>query len=260
MLISIITVNFNDVQGLNTTMNSIFNQTYKDIEYIVIDGGSTDGSKELIEKHADKLSYWVSESDKGIYNAMNKGIKVANGEYFLFLNSGDSLYDNNSLSNFISLIGSDEYHFIYGNLFMCGDEKWIKSFPDNLSFFYFVNKSIPHPATLIKKECFDYALFDENLKIVSDWKLFVTLICKKNLNYKRIDLTLSKFNLDGISSTQSSLLKAERQQVLDEHFSNLMIDYQNFQSLRKELDSNKIRFNKVLKSIFRKVKNINKHI
>ncbi len=85
--LSIITINLNNLAGLQKTMQSVFEQTFTDYEYIVIDGGSTDGSKEYIEQHSDKLAYWVSEKDKGIYNAMNKGIIKAGGDYLLFLNS-----------------------------------------------------------------------------------------------------------------------------------------------------------------------------
>ena len=97
-LISVITINFNERVGLERTFESVFNQTFQDFEYIVIDGGSNDGSKELIEENTEKISYWISEPDKGIYNAMNKGISVAKGDYLLFLNSGDILYKNDVLS------------------------------------------------------------------------------------------------------------------------------------------------------------------
>ena len=91
MKLSIITVNLNNRDGLQKTIDSVVSQTFKDYEWIVIDGGSTDGSKELIEQYADHFTDWVSEPDKGIYNAMNKGIGMASGEYIQFLNSGDSL-------------------------------------------------------------------------------------------------------------------------------------------------------------------------
>ena len=97
--LSIITINYNNLAGLQKTFESVFNQTFQDFEYIVIDGGSTDGSKELIEQYHDKIDYWVSEPDSGIYNAMNKGIVRANGEYLQFLNSGDSLLGENILKN-----------------------------------------------------------------------------------------------------------------------------------------------------------------
>ena len=93
--ISIITINYNDLKGLQKTFNSVVNQSNKDFEYIVIDGGSSDGGKEFLEQNSDKLAYWISEKDSGVYNAMNKGIKAAKGEYLLFLNSGDFLVDDN---------------------------------------------------------------------------------------------------------------------------------------------------------------------
>ena len=96
-LISIITVNFNDKIGLERTLESVFSQNFRNFEYLVIDGGSNDGSKELLEKNSEKINYWVSEPDKGIYNAMNKGISFAKGEYLIFLNSGDHLKNENSL-------------------------------------------------------------------------------------------------------------------------------------------------------------------
>ena len=95
--LSIITVNLNNCIGLQKTFDSLFEQIFKDFEQIVIDGGSTDGSRELIETNVDKISYWVSEKDSGIYNAMNKGIIKATGDYLLFLNSGDHLLHKNIL-------------------------------------------------------------------------------------------------------------------------------------------------------------------
>ena len=93
----IITINYNNVDGLRKTINSVISQTFRDFEWIVIDGGSTDGSKDLINQYVEYFSYSISEPDSGVYNAMNKGIKVAHGEYFIFLNSGDYFYDKNVL-------------------------------------------------------------------------------------------------------------------------------------------------------------------
>ena len=132
-LISIITINFNDKIGLQRTFDSVFAQDYQDFEYIVIDGGSNDGSKELIENNAQKISYWISEPDKGIYNAMNKGILKATGEYLLFLNSGDHLYSHTVLEENYTRI--ENYDLIYFNLQMAS-EKIVKVFslPESLRF------------------------------------------------------------------------------------------------------------------------------
>ena len=95
--ISIITVSFNAVKVIEETIVSVINQTYTNVEYIIIDGGSTDGTVDIIKEYADKISYWVSESDKGIYDAMNKGGIKALGDFLYFLNAGDSFYNKSSL-------------------------------------------------------------------------------------------------------------------------------------------------------------------
>ena len=108
MKLSVITINFNNRDGLRKTIESVVNQTFKDFEYIIIDGGSTDGSVDVIKEYADRIDYWVSEPDKGIYNAMNKGIDVAKGEYCIFMNSGDCFYVNDVYENvFRELDGVD---------------------------------------------------------------------------------------------------------------------------------------------------------
>src|SRR5574339_979809 len=110
--ISIITVNYNDKAGLEKTLRSVTSQTLKDFEYVVIDGGSNDGSKELIESYADKIDYWVSEPDKGVYSAMNKGIKAATGEFVIFMNGGDLFYDTQVLENVQKMLVA-EYDIYY---------------------------------------------------------------------------------------------------------------------------------------------------
>jgi glycosyltransferase involved in cell wall biosynthesis len=106
--ISIITINYNNREGLERTFDSVFSQNYTNFEYIVIDGASNDGSKELIDQFSDKITFWVSEPDKGIYNAMNKGIDQVNGEYVFFLNSGDVFLDSNSLEKVSEELHTDD--------------------------------------------------------------------------------------------------------------------------------------------------------
>lgn len=111
--LSIITVNLNNREGLRKTIESVICQSFSDYEYIIIDGGSTDGSKELIELYQNKVTYWISETDKGIYNAMNKGIKTGKGDYCLFLNSGDWLVNSTVIEKEFS--DSKQADIIYGN-------------------------------------------------------------------------------------------------------------------------------------------------
>jgi len=220
VLISVITVNYNNVEGLKKTMTSVFEQTYNELEYIVIDGGSTDGSKEFIESNNYRIGYWVSEPDKGIYHAMNKGIKVAKGTYLLFLNSGDHFYSKEALSYFKPyLLDKTRKDIIYGNIAVVSENQWIKTYPEKLTVSYFIKDTLPHPATLINRACFKENLYDESLKIASDWKFFMIGICKNKFSYLYINEVIASFYLDGISSKQPELVEKEREQVLnDEYF------------------------------------------
>lgn len=237
-LLSIITVNFNDKLGLQRTFDSVFNQTFQDFEYIVIDGGSTDGSKELIEKNSEKINHWVSEPDSGIYNAMNKGIAAAKGDYLLFLNSGDHFHAKNSLEIAAKYLGEED--IIYFDLEVISPETtFIKKYPKKLDLLYFYEDSLPHPSTFIKKSAFErVGFYDENLKIVSDWKWFLLAICKFSCTYQNISETISSFYLDGISSHSESItkLKLERENVISENFS----EFENYlQKIAELKDQNK---------------------
>jgi glycosyltransferase involved in cell wall biosynthesis len=218
-LISIITVNFNNEKGLKKTVSSVLSQTFAEFEYIIIDGGSNDGSKAYLESIESALSYWVSEPDKGIYNAMNKGIQVAQGDYVLFLNSGDHFYTKDALQHFKSYIMQpDAKDIYYGDIAVVSDKAWVKTYPTTLNFAYFVKDTLPHPASLIKRSCFKDVLYDEQLKIVSDWKFFMIGICKKAYTYKHIDDVISTFYVDGISSNEPQLVQQEKAQVLNAQF------------------------------------------
>ena len=251
MQISIITINFNNLEGLKKTMLSVFNQTYQDFEFIVIDGGSTDGSTSFIEQHSNKLTYWVSEPDKGIYNAMNKGIAKAKGEYVLFLNSGDVFHSADSITGLIE--NADKaYDLIYGNLrFLSKKGNLDRRYPKKLTFSYFVNdRSLPHAATLIKRQLFDDIFYyNEELRIVSDWEFFICAVCKYNVSYKYADVLVSDFDMSGVSNAPEHNKKkqAERQEVLLKHFPTFIDDYKDISVLKnnrfkalKELENSAI--------------------
>ena len=191
--LSIITINFNNCIGLLKTMESVINNQFNNFEYIVIDGGSTDGSKEVIEKYEAKINYWVSEKDAGIYNAMNKGIAKATGEYLLFLNSGDYLKNDTVIKSFfVKKISTD---IIYGNLEMGG--RLIK-YPSKLDFTFFFRDSIPHPATFIKRNLFDkYGRYNEQNKIVSDWEFFLNSVVIHKCSYTKIEETITVYDING---------------------------------------------------------------
>lgn len=215
MKLSIITVNLNNRDGLQKTIDSVVSQTFKDFEWIVIDGGSTDGSKELIEQYADHFAYWVSEPDKGIYNAMNKGVRAAQGEYLQFLNSGDYLRETNTLDKVFSNFPSGD--IIYGNLTLQeeGEEKENRQYPEKLSFYELYLRSLPHPSTFIKTSLLKNDPYDERLRIAADWKFFLKMALD-SIEFHHIEIFVSCFDLQGVSSTNTKLLQEERDVIAHE--------------------------------------------
>lgn len=212
--LSIITINYNNSAGLQKTIESVINQTYKGFEYIIVDGGSNDGSKEIIEKYSDKIKYWVSEKDKGIYNAMNKGIKQAKGKYCLFLNSGDWLVDKDVLEKVFSLEFNEA--IIYGNVLKVNNstKDFIreKSFGrSELSLLDIYYNTLPHQSVFIKRELFDkYGLYDEDFKIVSDWMFFLKTIGVEGESVKYLDMDISYYDTNGFSSQNNNLRFEEK--------------------------------------------------
>jgi glycosyltransferase involved in cell wall biosynthesis len=219
-LISIVTINLNNLTGLKKTVQSVLLQNYSRIEYLIIDGGSTDGSVEFIESNENNLSYWCSEKDEGIYDAMNKGIICAKGDYVLFLNSGDYFYDSKSLSYLVN--NSNNEGIIYGKMGMYVNESLqSKAYPCKLSLAYFRYDTIPHQSAIIKRELFDkFGYYKTHFTIVSDWAFFVDCIIKGKVKYKYIDQVISIFDLNGVSSQPSSnqIIRKEINQHLKQKY------------------------------------------
>lgn len=200
MKLSIITVNLNNRDGLKRTIDSVVAQTFTDFEWIVIDGGSTDGSKELIEQYANYFVYWVSEPDKGIYNAMNKGIAHAKGEWLLFLNSGDCLYENSTLEKVFS--SNHICDIIYGNAIVQIDGKDIfRKYPEQLSLSYLIKHPINHQASFYKRSLYKNHLFDERYVIISDY-IYLLELALRDKRFEYIDLIIAYSEGGGISSTR----------------------------------------------------------
>ncbi|TAF46146.1 MAG: glycosyltransferase [Sphingobacteriales bacterium] len=227
-LISVITINLNNKTGLQKTINSVLRQTYPDFEFIIIDGNSTDGSKHVIESNKKKLSYYISEPDKGIYNAMNKGITAANGKYLLFLNSGDLLNDATTLER-VSENLCGKFGIYYGNAnYLETNGEIIRTYPSTLSFSFFLQQNLSHQASFIEKKLFyTFFLYNETYKIVSDWEFFIYTICKENVLYKHLDLVICKYNTLGVSSSNNNqlLMNNERQKTLKKYFPLFIDDY-----------------------------------
>lgn len=263
MILSIITINYNNKAGLQKTIDSVITQTFKDFEWIIIDGGSTDGSKELIEQYSQYITYWVSEPDNGIYHAMNKGILVARGKFLYFLNSGDALYSKSTLTSIFkqNLYGD----IIYGNaIFINKDKSKELVIPNKqLSLSYFMSRHvINHQSTFINKKLFDNNLYNENLKLVSDWEFEIKQAILGKI-YQYIDEIFVLYDNTGLTSQISDLLIKEQAWVIDNISWALKRDINELFDLRKKMNNGYVKIiydfsNK--KYIYKKIINITIHI
>ena len=236
--ISIITINYNNKEGLANTIKSVLSQTYLNLEYIVIDGASKDGSEDIIKAAKKNISYCISEQDTGVYNAQNKGIKKATGDYCLFLNSGDLFYNVHSVEDLVN--SSKGYDIVYGNIiFKSGNFELIHDYPSILSFEYFIKDTIPHPGTLIRRSLFnEYGLYKEDIKICADWAFFIDAICKHNVRYYHLNKPIAIFLLGGISSRKDSVenITAEKNKYLLEQYPAFIEEFKRSQLYKNKLN------------------------
>lgn len=231
MKLTIITVNLNNKDGLIKTIQSINDQIYKDFEFVVIDGGSIDGSTDILEENKFIISKLISEKDNGIYNAMNKGILNSGGDYLFFLNSGDVFKDSHILSNVIDHLGTTD--ILYGDVVTTGGQ--IISPPQTLKFSYFYSYTICQQAIFFRSKLFTkFGYFDENLKIVSDWKFLLEVLFRFNVSYKKLNIVISIYDTNGISSLHENKMKLynERQSVLKSDFKGFCEDYNELNFLK----------------------------
>ena len=253
MKLSIITINLNNYSGLEKTIKSVISQDYQQYEYIVIDGGSTDGSKELLERYCKDINYCISEADHGIYRAMNKGIKKATGEYSLFVNSGDVLYNNNVLSDIVNHNLKDD--IITGNAFVNRNNikpQLVKA-PEKISFHTFFQHTILHQATLIRTSLFkEVGYYNENLRIVADWEFFLKALFLHHCSYQSLNVTISVFDNTGISSRPENFQVSlrEREDILQKYFPYFLTDYRLLQPRSTFVFLQNIQKNMFWRSIF----------
>ena len=204
--LSIITINLNNKHGLENTIRSVIEQTYEDFEYIVIDGGSTDGSVDSIWQFENKVAKWVSEKDTGIYNAMNKGLNYAKGTYCLFLNSGDYLITPDIINKVFSK--KYEQDILYGELifdFGIG-RRDIARLPEKLDMPYLYNDNIWHPATFIKKSLLDSVSgYNEKYKIAADYDFFFNMIAIKKVKCRYLPFPIAVYDTSGVSSLSENM-------------------------------------------------------
>lgn len=230
--LSIITINYNNADGLKRTIQSVVNQSFKNFEYVVIDGMSTDCSKQLLEKYDNNIDYWVSEKDKGIYHAMNKGIKAAKGKYLLFLNSGDFLVNDKMIIDKI-IKNIYNYDIIAFNANILLNEKVVnvRKHPSKISLSYVYENGFKHQSTIIKRNLFDkMGLYDETFIIAGDYEFWIRCFTKRNIKYKGIDFIITNFMLGGVS--QSISWKKEHELIENKHLTNYLKDLKELKELR----------------------------
>lgn len=240
MKLTIITVNLNNRVGLEKTINSVIGQNYPDFEYIIIDGNSTDGSVDLIKQETpnfqNKRFNWLSEPDNGVYQAMNKGIRMARGEYLLFLNSGDFLFEPNVLS---VVFGEDHNAgILYGKSAQTLNSQLVHTTnpPVELTFGTLLTEGLSHQATFIKKQLFvTFGLYREDFRYNSDIDFWFKAIIAGNTTTEKLDQTICYYDLGGISSTESNSLqyKNELNTIFSQlNFNRFIPDYDNFARYR----------------------------
>lgn len=208
MILSIITVNKNNSYGLRKTMLSVVQQSFSDFEYIIIDGNSSDNSVDVIKEllaNSHFQSNWVSENDSGIYNAMNKGIKVAKGDYLLFLNSGDSFTDNDCLQKaFENRPESDIINARCNIVDSNNNIVWTSPYLPTITLKTLYSIGLPHQSTFIKRELFDrYGLYREDFRYNADIAFWYKAILFGGATTTPLDLVITNYDQNGISSTES---------------------------------------------------------
>lgn len=223
-LLTIITVNFNNVAGLEKTVASVLPQLSDFVNYVIIDGGSSDLSPKFIESVKKHLLYSCSEPDGGIYQGMNKGVRNADGRYLLFLNSGDTLCPG-VIEKVLPFIEREDADIIYGNIRFCNPQNgWtrVKEYPDIITLNHLYESHLPHPGSFIRRQMLLVMPYNESLRINADWEFFVKAIMLNGCSTLHVPFTISNFYLDGISFANRESHDREREEIKQRLFSPVL--------------------------------------
>lgn len=261
MTLSIVTINYNNLEGLRRTIDSILCQTWHDFEWIIIDGGSTDGSKELIEETANKLtasdfnplSYWCSEHDKGVYNAMNKSIKHCNGEYVNFMNSGDCFAENNTLHKVFRIERNADILYGYMRIKNIeGKRLNMHNMKPQLNWYDLYYENFGHQSMFTRhKTLIKHGGFDETYKFVADWKLNIQALVYGEATYEFIPFDISIYEGGGISTEFGKELDRLHKELFPQ-----MGFYTSIEILNEYALVNKYKFTHMIYRVARKIATI----
>ena len=208
-LFSVITVTYNAAAAVEPTLRSVTNQTFSDYEYIIIDGGSTDGTADIIRQYEDKITFWSSEPDGGIYDAMNKGIRAAHGEWLIFMNAGDTFYNETTLQNVADIL-RDTDEMVYGNAYTTDG----KLYCDMQISHYKLMKGemICHQSIFARRKTFDNNMFDTNYRIIAD-KIWLCRVLRK-YRVRKINLPICRYDMTGVSTVNADKIAAENERFM----------------------------------------------
>lgn len=235
-LISIVTVSYNAVSTIEQTILSVINQTYSNIEYIIIDGDSTDGTINIIKSYEDKISDWISEPDKGIFDAMNQGLSKSHGDWIIFMNSGDYFYNNHILSEVTVFMQTEKTELIYGDVNLYSDKRDF-IFNQKVSTFNINLNSVCHQTVFIRRKL--HPNFDLRYKLTADHDIIFDFI--KRGCCIHIDLIVARVLLGGVSrdviktSLEKLLISCRKGSFIDLLLSILCNVYQIIKYLIKKL-------------------------
>lgn len=216
-LVTVVTVVLNRARYVEETIKAVLSQSYANVEYIVIDGGSTDGTRDIIERYDDRIDYWLSEPDAGVYDAMNKALAIVEDQdsYVIFSHSDDSLFSPDALADAIRLGGDSD--FVHGRI-LVSDPDAERVIGRDLSLANLARETVPHPATLVRRRAFDQVgNFDTRYRIASDYDFIVRcFIC--GVSRRFVDVTIARTRMWGLSEEQFLLSCTERKDVVRQHF------------------------------------------
>lgn len=212
MKYAVITINYNHCDGLRKTIDSVVAQRCRDYEFIVIDGGSTDGSREVIEQYAASITYWVSEPDGGVYHAMNKGIRAASAEYLIFMNSGDTFFSPDVLEQALPYMHGDIVQGVAKNHDMSQTPLCLVNIPNRTEPFA---PSLHHQSCFFRRTLFDIEPYDEHYRIVADWAFYIRQLVLHHASYSVMPVVVAVYEGGGISDRQKTLDFNERCEVID---------------------------------------------
>ncbi len=224
---TIITVAYNNLEGLRHTAETVFNQTSQDFEFIVVDGGSSDGTREWLEANDAKIDWWCSEPDGGIFPGMNKGITRAHGEYCLFLNSGDCFYDNTVVAKALPLLNGKDFYM--GHQQNVGTNKRRLYAPPVITFGNMATTALSHQGTFIRTALLQQRPYDESFSLIADWKQMVEEFLVYNATYQPLPFFVALYDTTGVSHQQGlkSIYDEEKQRMYQMLFPPRLIDELN---------------------------------